>query len=174
MSPPGRGVGPAAAGGITGRHTCRAPGLSPGAMAPSPVEEPSLSSDRQRSLLPLPVPPAPQLDSARWASLSGVVRRRLHRRHGRDQLVREVVTALNEMDSGGSEEVRPHTGKLNLVQKLAMERLERACAGMGAPPAGLTTEVAVRELQVASTYDATVVAESTPLTVDLVSLPAEG
>ena len=86
----------------------------------------------------------------------------------------ELVTALNQLDAGSDAVRRQCEGEPNRVQQLCLERLAESCAAMGAPPSDLTTEVALRELQVGTAYGDDDPVTAAPFAHDLVSLPAVG
>ena len=131
-----------------------------------------VGSERQRSLLPLPLPDYAEYGRKVGLSTRSSRRRSTQRRH-HHRLVADVILALNELDSGGP--VTPPTpDKLNLMQELAIEHISLSCAAMGRPPSDMRAEDALRELQANTAYGSEEPVTLAPLCVASLSLPAPG
>ncbi|CAK0810560.1 unnamed protein product, partial [Prorocentrum cordatum] len=90
------------------------------------------------------------------------------------ELLTELVVALNQLDAGSDLVRRQCGGEPSRTQQLCLERLAESCAAMGAPPTDLSSEVALRELQVGTAYGDCDPVSAAPFAHDLVSLPAVG
>ncbi|CAK0830780.1 unnamed protein product, partial [Prorocentrum cordatum] len=90
------------------------------------------------------------------------------------ELLTELVVALNQLDAGSDFVRRQCEGEPSRMQQLRMERRAESCAAMGAPPSDMSTEVALRELQVGTAYGDCDPVTAAPFVHDLVSLPAVG
>ncbi|CAK0806316.1 unnamed protein product, partial [Prorocentrum cordatum] len=93
---------------------------------------------------------------------------------GRGELVAELVVALNQLDAGSDDPPRRAGQEPNRMQQLCLEHLADSCAAMGSIPPDLSTEVALRELQVGAGYSDGEPVAVAPFAHDLVSLPAVG
>ncbi|CAK0839605.1 unnamed protein product, partial [Prorocentrum cordatum] len=93
---------------------------------------------------------------------------------GRGELVAELVVALNQLDAGSDDPPRRAGQEPNRMQQLCLEHLADSCAAMGSIPPDLSTEVALRELQVGAGYSDGEPVTVAPFAHDLVSLPAVG
>ncbi|CAK0868150.1 unnamed protein product, partial [Prorocentrum cordatum] len=90
------------------------------------------------------------------------------------ELLTELVVALNQLDAGSDLVRRQCEGEPSRMQQLCLERLAESCAEIGAPPSDLSSEVALRELQVGTAYGGCDPVSVAPFVHDLVSLPAVG
>ena len=163
----GRGCPPSA--------TAALPWEGPAGGLHSPSPPPGLGRpDRQRDLLPLPLPPASDLEQDRLDALGHGTKRRLQRRHHRDSLLREAVVALNGMYTGVDGALCCGPAEATAAQRRCTARLRGAVDRMGPPPPGLTSADALQELQLVSAYDPEASGTRVGLVVDHVSLPAVG
>ncbi|CAK0864325.1 unnamed protein product, partial [Prorocentrum cordatum] len=93
---------------------------------------------------------------------------------GGGELLTELVVALNQLDASSDLVRRQCEGEPSRMQQLCLERLAESCAAMGAPPSDLSSEVALRELQVGAANGDCDPVSAAPFAHDLVSLPAVG
>ena len=126
----------------------------------------------QQSLLPLPVPD--WCRDAGGGSKGRSARRRRGNRALQGDLMTELVVALNQLDAGPDDPPARAVQEPNRMQQLCLEYLADSCAALGSPPSDLSTEVALRELQVGAGFGDGEPVTVAPFAHDLVALPAAG
>ena len=136
------------------------------------VDSRSAGDDRQRDLLPLPVPHAMDVDGVE-APVYRNVRRRLTRAASSPWLLRQAVLALNGMFGSGGVPLGDDERQPTLGQRCALQRLAGDVAALGPCPGDLRPWEALRELQASPCYDGESVS-MVPLKVSCVSLPPAG